>query len=77
MKYTHAEKISARNSLDRQTAILGIAQSAWQAKWDATVNPFIAWEQWKADALVRAAAYVPWLIAKRLSDLRNSPNKSL
>ena len=66
MKHTHAEKISARNSLDRQTAILGIAQSAWQEKWDATVNPFIAWEQWKANAPVRAAAYVPWLAAQAL-----------
>lgn len=74
-RHTQVDKLQAKNALDYQTRLLEINKQAWQEKWDAAVNPFVALIEWKADKSIRDNAYVPWLAAKRESNLCGAPSK--
>ena len=74
-RFTQAEKLSAKSTLDYQTRVLKLAETAWQEKWCSAINPFLALIQWKADKPTRVADTAPWLLAKKRSDLCGSPSK--
>ena len=66
MKYTHAQKISAKNAADRQVQIALIHERVWQEKWELAINPFIALQTWIADKPIRDAVYGPLFAARAL-----------
>ena len=45
-------------------AMLQAHQSLWNAKWESALNPFVAWEQYKADRPARQKIMGPYLEAK-------------
>lgn len=76
-RFTQAEKISAKNAMDYQAKLLTMAEKAWQEKWDAAPNPFVAFAQWKNDSSIREAAYAPWQLAKKQAELCGLPAKQI
>jgi hypothetical protein len=57
-------KQDAINQMHNATEALKVHQAAWDRKWKNAPNPFIAWQEYKAAAPERAAAYVPYFAAK-------------
>ena len=47
-------------------AMLQAHQHLWNAKWESAPNPFVAWQQYKADRPVRQKILGPYLKAKDL-----------
>lgn len=45
-------------------AMMQAHESLWRAKWDAAVNPFVAWQQYKQDRPARQKILAPYLQAK-------------
>lgn len=45
-------------------AMMQAHQHLWNAKWESAPNPFVAWQQYKADRPTRQKIMGPYLAAK-------------